>query len=93
MTERIDHAAEAKVNLATIADMIQGMGRVSLAETIAVAQVQATLALAEQQHVANLQTERSVQAARTQHWNIEVVEPAAQLFPVIEQQIREGLGL
>lgn len=53
-SERTDYVAEARANLGTIGDVIQATERVSLAETIAVTHVQATLALVEQQRISNL---------------------------------------
>lgn len=93
MTERIDYAAEAKANLATIADVIQGVGRVSLAETIAVAQVQATLALAEQQNVANMQFERAMLWQRSGRRVGEEAHQAHSEANALDTLIREGLGL
>lgn len=54
MTEQIDYTAEAKANLAVVGDVIKETARVSLSETVAISQVQATLALVEQQRIANI---------------------------------------
>lgn len=56
MTERIDHVAEANANLAAVRDAIRDTGRTTIDQAIAIAQVQATLALVEQKRIANLMT-------------------------------------
>lgn len=53
MSERIDHAAEAAANLGAVGTVLPYTGDQS-AMTISVAQVHATLALVEQQRIANL---------------------------------------
>lgn len=52
MTERIDHAAEARTIIANTQP--HQMGHTGNADWIALAQVHATLALIEQQRIANL---------------------------------------
>lgn len=93
MTARIDHATDANTNLETIADAIRESGRVSLTETIAIAQVQATLALVEQQHIANMQTERDNLRARAGGRTDPTATRLGEQASALDLCIREGLGL
>lgn len=93
MSARIDYAAEASTNLATVADVIHESGRVSLADTLAVAQVQATLALVEQQRIANMQAERGVLLAHAAGRDDLTAASMLERAEALGRQIREGLAL
>ncbi len=102
----IDHAAEA-MGLRNLATEPDAPGRI--ASLLAAAQVHATLALAEQQRIANLIALMQMQqecdentdmlAGEAMHALIEYERSPATPFsdpddtPVIRRQIKEGLGL
>lgn len=91
MTVRINHAAEAR-RFAAWADS-PSLPPENVAAISSMAQVHATLALVEQQRIANIQTERSEllahAAGRTDPTAASMLERAEALG----RQIREGLGL
>lgn len=75
MTERIDHVAATQ----SLLQHAQGADPVAARVTLDAAQVHATLALVEQQRIANLIATGS--------------NPASAFGPRIYAEIREGLGL
>lgn len=103
--ERIAHAAEAR-RLAEMADFTYGQievrnGAMAVAQTVeaqtlaVTAQVHATLALVEQQRIANLIALGSYRVGANDYPALRhlVIEPVNDFEVAPVQQIREGLGL
>lgn len=91
MTERTDHAAEALNYLGAATD-----------RKVAIAHVHATLALAEQQRIANLIAVSQMESGPykdANNWTVEVRDPDGRYLAdddanaVIRDRIREALGL
>ncbi|WP_323985920.1 hypothetical protein [Microbacterium plantarum] len=94
MSERIDHAAEAASDIRYADEVLEQGADLEVAKAIAaVGQVQATLALVEQQRIANIIALSSPQEA------LDGAECRIPSFvrsgsvPDLRDDIREGLGL
>lgn len=89
MTERIDHAAEAR----RVLDNIPHESLLGNSTALAWGQVHATLALVEQQRIANMQTERAALRARADGRSDLAAGGMEAQAAILDLQIREGLGL
>lgn len=85
MTERIDHVAEARHLLANYPGVVGN-------RPFDVAHVHATLALVEQQRIANL-VALMTSAARGVSDNTVSVQDYMKMFEKLNPQVMEGLGL
>jgi hypothetical protein len=93
MTERIDHAAEAVSDIRYADEVLADGGDSEVAKAVAaVAQVHATLALVEQQRIANLMAVLA-NAARMVAEKTGSADQFRGLFDRLDPIIREGLGL
>lgn len=90
--ERIDHVAEARRHIEWAHEQQAEEGRYdhTVRDNALLANAEATLALVEQQRVANLI--RLADAARAEY-NTTFEESTGKFFLGLNRQIREGLGL
>jgi len=101
MIERIDHAAEAREYLADTRDFIVNITEPSVyalrvaANGFAEAHVHATLALVEQQRIANLIAlgEFRIAPGDVAHFRHIVAQPSGEYSLTVSPQIAEALGL
>ncbi len=88
MSERIDHAAEARELLDHSVESSDKDAAIAMLHTnAAAAQAHATLALAEQQRIANLIALGEVRVGKRAAWDFDSPEPE------LRPEIREALGL
>lgn len=91
MAEHIDHADQARTILTNIQPYeLDGPG---IDRWLAIAQVHATLALVEQQRIANLQVERDEIRRRYEGRHDAAATLAVDRLHQIDNQIVQGLGL
>ncbi|MEJ6554066.1 hypothetical protein PQI51_03385 [Microbacterium esteraromaticum] len=95
MTERIDHAALALRVMEADRDSALGWEAADAQHlaNLAEAQLHATLALVEQQRIANRQTERAALRARADGRSDLAAAGMEAQATILDLQIREGLGL
>lgn len=105
MTERIDHAAEAVRITTTVSEQVKEVGdtvlpthianafNAVLSRDLASAQVHATLAIAEQQRIANMQTERRELRARSDGRTDDAALDHRRAAVDLDRRIRDALDL
>ncbi len=95
MSARIDHAEKARTELDFVHEWMAEEGQTDATQLASAleAQVHATLALVEQQRIANMQTERSVLLAQAAGRDDLTAASMLERAEALGRQIREGLAL
>lgn len=94
MSDHIDHAAEAVSDIKYADEVLADGGDSEVAMAIAsVAQVHATLALVEQQRIANLIALSQATHADGSRICHPITEPTGEYAAALRDDIRKGLGL